>query len=250
MTMRAVADTRRLPGQDGAVVEPAAAEPAGSDVQDELLERLRAGDRAAFARLVDAWSPALLRVALLYVSTRASAEEVVQETWLAVIAQLDRFEARSSLRTCVFRILENVARRRGSREARTLPWSAAFPEPREPADSGPTVDPARFRGPEDRWPGGWTVTGRPAAWQPPPDDAAVAAELRRELGDALAELPDRQRTVVELRDVHGLTSDEVCERLQLSAANQRILLHRGRARLRARLEDVYRDWRGPGEDRG
>lgn len=110
------------------------------------------------------------------------------------------------------------------------------------------MDPARFRGAEDRWPGGWTVTGRPAAWEPPPDDAAVAAELRRELGDALAELPDRQRTVVELRDVHGLTSDEVCERLQLSAANQRVLLHRGRARLRGRLERVYRDRRGPGED--
>jgi RNA polymerase sigma-70 factor (ECF subfamily) len=68
----------------------------------------------------------------------------------------------------------------------------------------------------------------------------VAAELRRHLADALAELPDRQRTVVELRDVHGLSSDEVCERLEVSAANQRVLLHRGRARLRARLEDVYR----------
>lgn len=245
--MTAPADTGRLPRQDGAVVEPAvvATEPAGSD----LLGRLRAGDRAAFAHLVDAWSPALLRVALLYVSTRASAEEVVQETWLAVITQLDRFEERSSLRTWVFRILENVARGRGRREARTLPWSAAFPEPGNAAEATPTVDPARFRGAEDRWPGGWTVAGRPASWEPPPDDAAVAAELRRELGEALAELPDRQRTVVELRDVHGLTSDEVCERLQLSAANQRILLHRGRARLRARLEDVYRDRRGSGERR-
>lgn len=221
---------------------------AVSDVERDLLERLRGGDRAAFAELVDGWSPALLRVALQYVSTRASAEEVVQETWFAVIGQLDRFEGRSSLRTWVFRILENIARGRGRREARTLPWSTAFPEPGEPAPGVPTVDPARFRGAEDRWPGGWTVTGRPAAWQPPPDDAAVAAELRRELGDALAELPERQRTVVELRDVHGLTSDEVCERLRLSAANQRILLHRGRARLRARLEDVYRDRRGPGED--
>lgn len=225
-----------------------AREPGGSDDERELLRRLRAGDRTAFAQLVDGWSPALLRVALLYVSTRASAEEVVQETWLAVITQLDRFEGRSSLRTWVFRILENVARGRGRREARTLPWSTAFPDSTDLGERQPTVDPARFRGAEDRWPGGWTVTGRPAAWEPPPDDAAVAAELRRELGDALAELPDRQRTVVELRDVHGLTSDEVCERLQLSAANQRVLLHRGRARLRGRLERVYRDRRGPGED--
>jgi RNA polymerase sigma-70 factor (ECF subfamily) len=219
----------------------AAGRPGGSESQTELLERLRAGDRTAFAELVDGWSPALIRVALLYVSTRASAEEIVQETWLAVITQLDRFEGRSSIKTWVFRILENLARTRGAREARTVPWSTAFPEPREPDEGRPTVDPRRFRGPEDRWPGGWTITGRPAPWQPPPEDAAVAAELRRHLADALADLPERQRTVVELRDVHGLTSDEVCERLQLTTANQRVLLHRGRARLRARLEDVYRE---------
>jgi RNA polymerase sigma-70 factor (ECF subfamily) len=218
----------------------AAARPGGSQPQTELLERLRAGDAAAFADLVDGWSPALLRVARLYVSTRASAEEIVQETWLAVITEVDRFQGRSSLKTWVFRILENLARTRGEREARSVPWSAAFPEPREPDEGRPTVDPGRFRGPEDRWPGGWTVAGRPAPWQPSPEDAAVAAELRRHLADALAELPDRQRTVVELRDVHGLSSDEVCERLEVSAANQRVLLHRGRARLRARLEDVYR----------
>jgi RNA polymerase sigma-70 factor (ECF subfamily) len=195
----------------------------------------------AFTDLVDGWSPALLRVALLHVSTRASAEEIVQETWLAVITQLRRFEGRSSVKTWVFRILENLARTRGEREARSLPWSTAFPEPREPDEGRPTVDPRRFRGPEDRWPGGWTLVGRPASWHPPPEDAAVAAELRRHLADALAELPERQRTVVELRDVHGLTSDEVCDRLELSPANQRVLLHRGRARLRARLEDVHRE---------
>jgi RNA polymerase sigma-70 factor (ECF subfamily) len=214
-------------------------------MDDDLLDRLRAGDRAAFTALVQGWSPALLRVARLYVSTPASAEEVVQETWLAVIGQLDRFEGRSSLKTWVFRILENVARGRGRAEARALPWSSAFPE----SDGGPTVDPARFRGRDDRWPGGWTPAGRPQRWEPPADDAAIAAELRRQLGTALAELPDRQRTVVELRDVHGLTAEEVCERLQISAANQRILLHRGRARLRTRLEDVYRDRSGRGEDR-
>jgi RNA polymerase sigma-70 factor (ECF subfamily) len=218
-----------------------AGRPRGRDPQAELLARLRAGDAAAFADLVDGWSPVLLRVALLYVSTRASAEEIVQETWLAVITQLDRFEGRSSIKTWVFRILENLARTRGEREARSVPWSTAFPDPRDPDEGRPTVDPRRFRGPEDRWPGGWTVAGRPAPWQPPPEDAAVASELRRHLADALAELPERQRTVVELRDVHGLSSDEVCDRLELSPANQRVLLHRGRARLRTRLEHVYRE---------
>jgi RNA polymerase sigma-70 factor (ECF subfamily) len=127
-----------------------------------------------------------------------------------------------------------------------VPWSSAFG-----ADgSGPTVDPLRFRGPEDPWTGGWTVDGLPRRWEPPPEDAAMAAEVRRELGAALDELPARQRTVVELRDVHGLTSDEVCERLGVSPGNQRILLHRGRARLRARLEAVYRGVPGEGQRHG
>src|SRR3954469_1712011 len=121
-----------LPAVTAAVLE------GGSAAQVELLDRLRAGDRAAFGELVDAWSPMLLRVARLHVSTHASAEEVVQETWLAVIGRLDRFEGRSSLKTWVFRILENVARGRGRAEARAVPWSSAFPD----REDGPTVDPA------------------------------------------------------------------------------------------------------------
>jgi len=221
----------------------------GSSEQAELLERLRAGDGATFAELVEAWSPLLLHVARLHVSTSASAEEVVQDTWLAVIGQLNRFEGRSSLRTWVFRILENQARSRGVREARTVPWSSAFGGSGAEEETGPTVAPSRFRGPEDRWPGGWTPDGRPTAWEPPPEDAAMAAEVRRELRTALDELPERQRTVVELRDVHGLTSDEVCALLGLTPGNQRILLHRGRARLRTRLEDVYRGSAGVGGHR-
>jgi len=216
----------------------------GHEDQLELVRRLRAGDPSAFVELVDAWSPMLLRVALLHISTRASAEEVVQDTWLAVIRQLDRFEGRSSLRTWVFRILENQARSRGVRESRTVPWSSAPGTPGTDEDAGPTVAPSRFRGPEDRWPGGWTPAGRPAAWEPPPEEAVMAAEVRRELGRALEALPRRQRAVVELRDVHGLSSEEVCELLRLTPGNQRILLHRGRARLRVRLEDVYRDRTG------
>jgi RNA polymerase sigma-70 factor (ECF subfamily) len=222
----------------------------GNPGQADLLERLRAGDQTSFAELVDTWSPMLLRVALLFVSTRASAEEVVQETWLAVIQQLDRFEGRSSLRTWVFRILENQARTRGVRDARAVPWSSAFGAVAGDDDAGPTVDPARFRGPSDEWPGHWTSAGQPSTWTTPPEDATVAAEVRAELRAALDELPERQRTVVELRDVHGLTSEEVCERLGVSPGNQRILLHRGRARLRNRLDGVYRGRTGEGAERG
>src|SRR3954464_3341531 len=154
-----------MPQQESGTSAVAAAVLGGGTAeQAELLGLLRAGDPSAFAELVDTWSPMLLRVALLYVSTRASAEEVVQDTWLAVIEQLDRFEGRSSLRTWVFRILENQARSRGARDARSLPWSSAFGGDATD-DEGPTVDPARFRGPGDRWPGGWTPAGRPARWQ-------------------------------------------------------------------------------------
>ncbi|MCV2487847.1 RNA polymerase sigma factor [Geodermatophilus sp. YIM 151500] len=233
---------RDRPEQEGAAPTAvlAAAEPGGSAAQVEVLARLGNGDRAAFAEIVDAWSPVMLRVALLYVSTQATAEEVVQETWLAVIRSLGRFEGRSSLKTWVFRILENRSRTRGRQEARTVPWSSAFPSDDGETGAEPTVDPRRFRGTDDAYPCHWTPDGMPVAWQPPPEDAVMAAEVRRQLRAALDELPVRQRTVVELRDVHGLTSEEVCERLGISPANQRILLHRGRARLRAGLDEVYR----------
>src|ERR671932_447301 len=132
----------------------AAGHPGGSESQNRLLERLRAGDSSTFAELVDTWSPALLRVAQLHVSTRASAEEIVQDTWLAVIGQLDRFEGRSSLRTWVFRILENQARSRGVREARAVPWSSVFGADGDADTSGRRPRPFPRAG--DRWPGGWT----------------------------------------------------------------------------------------------
>jgi RNA polymerase sigma-70 factor (ECF subfamily) len=235
----------------GAGAVAAAARPGGSAPQEQVLELLRAGDGATFAALVRGWSPAMLRVARLYVSTAASAEEVVQETWLAVIGELDRFEGRSSVKTWVFRILENLARTRGQRDARSLPCSSAFPEDTDGREvGGPTVDPRRFRGPGDRWPRHWTAAGAPVTWERAPEDAVVAAEVRRELRAALDELPLRQRTVVELRDVHGWTSEEVCGQLGLTPANQRILLHRGRARLRARLEGLHRLPDGEGRHRG
>jgi RNA polymerase sigma-70 factor (ECF subfamily) len=212
---------------------PAARAPHADD--SELVDRLRRGDERAFAEVVSSWSPIMLRVARGHVSTDASCEEIVQETWLAVVRGLGAFEGRSSLRTWVFRILTNLAKTRGVREARSVPMSSWAPAD----ETGPTVDPDRFRSSDDQYPHNWTPVGAPAAWQPGPEQSAVAAETRQLLGGALRELPDRQRTVVTLRDVHGLTSDEVCSLLDVSAANQRVLLHRGRAKLRSVLEDYY-----------
>jgi len=200
-----------------------------------LLERLRTGDSDAFAEIVRAWSPMMLQAARAYVSTDASAQEVVQEAWLAMIRGLDRFEGRSSLRTWILAILGNIGRSRGVREARTVPWSSLGPAD----DAAPAVDPDRFRGPDDQWPRHWTPLGKPRAWPRSPEEETLAAEDRRELEDGLAELPEQQRMVVALRDVHGLTSDEVCSFLDLSAGNQRVLLHRGRSRLRGLLEMHY-----------
>jgi RNA polymerase sigma-70 factor (ECF subfamily) len=211
--------------------------PRARDDEADLLARLRSGDESAFVAVVSDWSPMMLRVARGHVSTDASCQEVVQETWMAVIRGLAGFEGRSSLRTWVFRILTNLAKTRGLRESRSVPMSSWRPD--DPG--GPTVDPDRFRTAGDEYPHNWTPAGAPVAWQPGPEQSAVAGETRRLLAAALADLPDRQRTVVTMRDVHGFSADEVCEVLELSAANQRVLLHRGRAKLRSVLEDYYRE---------
>jgi RNA polymerase sigma-70 factor (ECF subfamily) len=188
-----------------------------------VVARLRAGDQAAFAAIVRQWSPAMLRVARAHVRSHASAEEVVQEAWLAVVQGLDGFEGRARLRTWVVRILVNVARRHGRTDSR---MSAEL--------GGPTVDPGRFRDDDDPYPGHWRDDAAPVDWGPEP--VLLAAEFRALLEKALAELPERQRAVVELRDVHAFDGEEVCELLDLTPANQRVLLHRGRARLRSVLE--------------
>lgn len=196
----------------------------------ELVAALRAGDEAAFAQIVSDWSRPMLTLARGFVSTQASAEEVVQETWLAVLKGLDRFEGRSSLRTWVFRILVNTAKSRGVREHRTLPWSSLAAE-----DAGPSLDPALFQSSGGAYPGHWRAA--PAAW---PEEVAVegsvlAGEVRREVRAVLDTLPDRQRVVITLRDVLGHSSDEVCAMLEISQANQRVLLHRARTAVRAGL---------------
>lgn len=200
---------------------------------DVLVARLRDRDEAAFVMLLDAWSDGLLRLARSFVSTRDSAAEVVQDTWLAVIRGIGTFEGRSSLKTWVYRILVNTAKRRGGRESRTVPWSSLLPTD---DDEGPTVDPARFGGPGDPYPGHWRSF--PAPW-PSPEQQALAGEVREQVADALAELPERQRVVITLRDVEGYSSDDVSAILEITAANQRVLLHRARAFVRYKLEEYY-----------
>jgi RNA polymerase sigma-70 factor (ECF subfamily) len=184
-----------------------------------LLRRLREGDEQAFATLVERYHPSMLRLALTFVPSRAVAEEVVQDTWLAVLRGLGRFEARSSLRTWLFTILVNRARTTGVREARSVPVP----------DAGPAVDAARF-GPSGAW------AEPPEQWIEEAENRIDAIKLADLLRSGLGSLPYRQREVVLLRDVEGLSSAEVCNVLAISEANQRVLLHRGRSRLRQVLE--------------
>jgi len=198
---------------------------------DVLVAALRAGDEAAFALLLDAWSGSMLRLARSFVSTDHSAEEVVQDTWLAVLRGLYGFEGRSSLRTWVYRILVNTAKKRGVREKRVVPWTSLLPEGN---DHGATVDPSRFQGRGQRYPGHWQAF--PHAW-PSTEGTVLANELSAVIAEALRALPDKQRVVITLRDVDGHSSQDVCETLGITHANQRVLLHRARAAVRARLAD-------------
>ncbi len=212
----------------------------------ELVGRLRERDAEAFGVILDAWSPGMLRLARTFVSTDASAEEVLQDTWLAVMAAVASFEGRSSLRTWVYRILVNTAKRCAERESRTVPWSSWADDPAE--NDGPTIDPARFQSAHEQFPGHWRDW--PRSWPPSPERQAMATELRAVLDGAVDELPDRQRIVVLLRDVEGYASDEVCAILDITAANQRVLLHRGRAAVRAHLEQYFDTTDGPGKAGG
>jgi RNA polymerase sigma-70 factor (ECF subfamily) len=195
---------------------------------DVLIARMRGRDEETFALLLDAWAGGMRRLAASYVASNASADEVVQDTWLAVIQNIDKFEGRSSLKHWVYRILANTAKRRALRESRTV-LSGSM----NPSDE-PTVDPARFRSPGQLYPGHWQDL--PAPW-PSPEQESVAAETRQLLADAVNRLPARQRAVITLRDVEGHTSDETCSLMDITPANQRVLLHRARAAVRAELED-------------
>jgi RNA polymerase sigma-70 factor, ECF subfamily len=194
----------------------------------QLVEGLRAGDEAAFAALIRMHGAGMLRVARMYVSSRAVAEEVVQEAWLGVLRGIDRFEGRSSLKTWLFRIVANTAKTRGAREARSAPFSSF-------ADGEDTVSPERFLGADTRFPGHWAVP--PASWAGIPEDRLLATETMAVIRRAIERLPPSQRAVLELRDIEGLTADEVCNALDLTETNGRVLLHRARAKVRAALEE-------------
>ena len=200
--------------------------------ESALVTRLRAGDEEAFSLLVSRYHGSLLRFAMSFVSERSVAEEVVQETWLGVIRGLSNFEGRSSLKTWIFRILANRAKTRGMREARSIPFSS-LKDPQSESDYESAVDPSRF-------------TSR-GSWADPPQrwtNAAPEELLQRQetmdlIQRAIGELPPNQRAVVTLHDVEGVEPEEICNILEISETNQRVLLHRGRSRLRRALEQHF-----------
>jgi RNA polymerase sigma-70 factor, ECF subfamily len=199
----------------------------------QTVAALKAGDERTFRELFQRHSPAMKRVARGYVESDAVAEEIVQETWMAIITGINRFEGRSALGTWMFSILLNQAKSHTARERRALPISSIVAGGDEPA-----VDPDRFQKDDEAWPGHWATPPRP--WQKP-ERRLMSLEARARLKDALAQLPERQRLIVGLRDVDGLSAEEVCAALGLSQENQRVLLHRGRSRLRAELEGYVED---------
>ena len=202
----------------------------------ELIAALRAGDERAFEGLVERLHPSLVRVARLYVSSDAVAQEVAQETWLGVLNGLDRFEERSSLKTWIFRILVNIAKTRGVREGRSVPFSSvAGAEEHERA-----VDADRFIPADaERAARHWAIP--PAVWSTEPDERVLAGETRELIFRTIDRLPPNQRAAIVLRDVEGWSSEEVRNELGVGETNQRVLLHRARSKVRQALEDYFRD---------
>lgn len=204
-----------------------------------LVAALRRGEEHAFSHLLELYHAPLLRLAMTYVRNRAVAEEVVQETWVGVIRGIDRFEKRSSLKTWIFRILANQAKTRALREGRTVPFSSL--EGSGQSDE-PAVEPERFLdASHPRWPHHWATP--PASWEGIPESRLLARETLALVQDAIDVLPAAQRAVITLRDIEGWTSDEVCELLEISETNQRVLLHRARSKVRRALEQ-YLDVEG------
>jgi RNA polymerase sigma-70 factor (ECF subfamily) len=218
---------------EGAVPDSSDRE-GGLAEQAEALDALRAGDAEAFRGLVLRYHSVMVEVATTLVGSRAIAEEVVQETWLAAIRGLDRFEGRSSLRTWLFRILANRAKSAGERERRLV----RLPIGLDPGDNGPSVDPAQFHpAGHPTQPGHWVRP--PFHWGSDVERRLLAKEARALIHDTLGRAPSGQRAVMLLRDVAGLNSAEVCDALGISGANERVLLHRARTRVRAALEKYF-----------
>jgi RNA polymerase sigma-70 factor (ECF subfamily) len=204
----------------------------GERSEAALLAALRDGDQAAFGVLIDMYGSLLMRVAMMYVSSRAVAEEVVQETWLGVLRGIDGFEGRSSLKTWIFRILVNTAKTRGEREGRSIPFSSAV----QARPDEPSVEPDRFFPAGHPSAGNWSLG--PTAWETP-EERLLAGESRDVILRTIESLPPAQREVITLRDVQGWTSNEVCNALEITETNQRVLLHRARTKVRAALERYY-----------
>jgi RNA polymerase sigma-70 factor (ECF subfamily) len=206
----------------------------------ELVAALRRGDQDAYAALVEELTPALTRLALAHVPSRAIAEEVVQDTWLGVINGIDRFQGRSALRTWIFQILLNTARTRGKREKRTLPFSA-FRRRAEEGRDEPAVDADRFQGRRGEQPGAWA---RPPVEWSSPEERLSQEQARKVMLEAIAQLPPRQREVITLRDILGYSAAEARNALDVSETNQRVLLHRARSKVRAALEELFDEEEG------
>ncbi len=200
-----------------------------ADSEDDVVAGLVARDEDLFEALVRSWSPVMLRVARVYVDSTEVAEEVVQETWIAVVQQIGSFERGASLRTWVLRICANTGRRHATREKRS---NALGVSPDQP-----TVNPDRFRPDGELWPGHWEPARAPTSWGP--EALMLGNESRGVLGDAVRRLPERQSTVVALRDIHGLGTGEIARLMDTTEGNVRVLLHRGRAALRESLADYF-----------
>jgi RNA polymerase sigma-70 factor, ECF subfamily len=195
-----------------------------------LLRALQDGDEAVFMAIIEAWGPAMLRLARAHVSSQAIAEEVVQEAWVGILRALDGFEGRSSLKTWAFRIVSNIAKTRGVRESRSVPFSSATAD----GEEGPAVEPDRFQTAGHRYPGHWQTPPEP--W---PEQRLEQAETRDAALTAIAALPQRQREIITLRDIEGFSAEEACNTLDVSETNQRVLLHRARSKVRNALESHF-----------
>lgn len=210
------------------------------DPDADLINPLRDGSEAAFVALLNRYCAPMLHVASMYVPD-GMAEDIVQEAWLGVLKGIDRFEGRSSLKTWIFRILINLAKTRGRREARSIPFSSLWDPAEDPGE--PAVDPARFLDARDpRWPHHWATP--PHSWGESPEDRLLSDEGRAYIDRAIETLPPSQREVITFRDIQGWTSKEVCALLGITPANERVLLHRARSRVRRVLERYF-DERGP-----
>jgi RNA polymerase sigma-70 factor (ECF subfamily) len=202
--------------------------------EDSVIASLRTGDETAFTLVVETYHARLMRVAAAYVGDPAVAEEVVQETWVRVLRSIDRFEARSTLKTWIFRILVNTALNWLTRERRSTPFSRLAGEE---ADSQSAVEPERFQPADALWPGHWNSF--PASWSTTPETRLLSRETLQHIRAAIEDLPAGQKAVITLRDLEGWSADEVCNALQISESNQRVLLHRGRSRVRRALERYF-----------